>query len=170
MPMPGATHFSRSLSRRNLLLGSLAATLTAGCATARRAASPTVLFVCEFGTAKSAISRELFRRRARDRRIAVTTFSRGLKIEDHVSSLLRQRLAAEGINPAADTPKVLGPRDWRRAEIVIAFNPLPPEVPAAKVRDWTDLPSINDDYARTRAMLDQRLEALLDEIAARAAA
>lgn len=166
MPMPGATVFPRSLSRRNLLLGSLALAVTAGCATARRVPAPTVLFVCEAGTVKSAIARELFRRRARERRIAVTAFSRGLKIEDHLSPALRQKLLAEGIDTGADAPQVLQPQDWRRADIVVAFNPLPPAIPPGKIRDWTDLPSMNDEYDRTRAMLGQRLEALLDEIAA----
>ena len=62
----------------------------------------------------------------------------------------------------------LGPRDWQRATVVVAFNPLPLEVPRAKVRDWADLPSITDDYAKTRAILDRRLEALIDELGARA--
>ena len=42
---------------------------------------------------------------------------------------------------------------------------IPLEVPRAKVRDWTDLPSITDDYANTRTILDRRLEALIDELA-----
>lgn len=154
-----------TFSRRSLGASALAASIVSGCAPIQRSTAPLVLFICQYGTAKSAIARELFRARAKQRQLAVAAFSRGLVIEDHVTPQLRQRLAADGIDPFADKPQVLQPADWQRATVIVAFNPLPPQVPAAKVRDWTDLPSINDDYDRTRAELDRRLEALLDELA-----
>ena len=157
-----------AISRRALMLSALAASLLGACASPRRNAQSVVLFVCQFGTAKSAIARELFRRRVAQRHLAITAFSRGLTIEDHLTPWLRQKLADDGINPEIDLPQVLGPSDWQRATVVVAFNPLPPAVPRAKVRDWTDLPSITDDYANTRAILDRRLEALLDELVGQA--
>lgn len=153
------------LSRRGLIGSLLAVSLLGACTAARRSPPPVVLFVCQYGTAKSAISRELFRRRVRQRHLAIEAFSRGLTIEDHLTPGLRQRLAGDGINTENETPQVLQPRDWQRATVVVAFNPLPLEVPREKVRDWTDLPSITDDYANTRAILDRRLEALIDELA-----
>ena len=159
---------SPAMSRRVLLVSALATSLIGACASARRGPHPVVLFVCQYGTAKSAIARELFRRRARQRHLAIEAFSRGLTIEDHLTPQLRQRLASDGINTELETPQVLAPRDWQHASVVVAFNPLPLEVPREKVRDWTDLPSITDDYANTRAILDRRLEALIDELGARA--
>ena len=156
-----------TMSRRALLGSALAASIVGACATARRSPAPLVLFVCQYGTAKSAIARELFRRRVRQRHLAIEAFSRGLTIEDHLTPGLRQRLAADGIDPAVKPAQVLQVRDWQRASIVVAFNPLPLEVPRTKVRDWTNLPSITDDYANTRAILDRRLEALIDELGAR---
>ena len=154
-----------AMSRRVLIVSALAASLIGACASARRSPAPVILFVCQFGTAKSAIARELFRRRVRQRLLAIEAFSRGLTIEDHLTPDLRQRLAADGIDPTAEPAQVLTPRDWQRATLIVAFNPLPPAVPRAKVRDWTDLPSITDDYVTTRAILDRRLEALIDELA-----
>jgi protein-tyrosine-phosphatase len=156
------------ISRRNLIGTALAVLMTSGCVGRQSRYVPVVLFVCQFGTAKSAIAREVFRAHARERRLAVNGFSRGITIEDHVTPQLRQNLAADGIDPLADKPELLTPGDWQRADIVVAFNPLPLAVPHTKVRDWTDLPSINDEYARTRALMDQRIGALLDEIARRA--
>ncbi len=158
-PEPAAS----AISRRAMVLSGLAASLLSACAAPRRA-QPVVLFICQFGTAKSAIARELFRRRIAQRQLAITAFSRGLTIEDHMTPALRASLAADGINPEVERAQVLQTRDWQRATVVVAFNPLPAAVPRAKVRDWTDLPSITDDYAHTRALLDQRLEALLDEL------
>lgn len=156
-----------AISRRSFMVSALAVSLVPAAAVARSRPAPVVLFVCQYGTAKSAISRELFRRRVRQRHLAIEAFSRGLTIEDHLTPDLRQRLAADGIDPAVEPAQVLQVRDWQRASIVVAFNPLPLEVPRAKVRDWTDLPSITDDYANTRAILDRRLEALIDELGAR---
>ena len=156
-----------AMSRRVLIVSALAASLVGACASARRGPAPVVLFVCQYGTAKSAISRELFRRRVRQRHLAIEAFSRGLTIEDHLTHELRQRLTADRIDPTAEPAQVLKSRDWQRATLVVAFNPLPLEVPREKVRDWTDLPSITDDYANTRAILDRRLEAMIDELASR---
>ena len=167
MPVSNPDFSETAVSRRVLITSALAASLVGACASARRGPAPVVLFVCQYGTAKSAISRELFRRRIRQRHLAIEAFSRGLTIEDHLTPDLRQRLAADGIDPEVEHAQLLQPRDWQRATVVVAFNPLPLDVPRAKVRDWTDLPSITDDYANTRAMIDRRLEALIDELAAR---
>ena len=126
----------------------------------------TVLFVCEFGTAKSAIARELLRRKVSVRGLPIEAISRGLVIEDHITPELRARLVADGIDTLRDPPMVLQPRDWDRASIVVAFNPLPAAVPAAKVRDWIDLPSVVRDYDNAMAILNRRLDALVDEMAA----
>jgi hypothetical protein len=123
-----------------------------------------ILFVCQFGTAKSAIAREIFKRKARERGMAIDVFSRGITLADHVSPPLRQRLDAEGIDTNAQPATVLAPQDWRRADMVIAFNPLPTGVKRSDIRDWSDVPSLNDDYVNARAILDKRLDALLDEL------
>ena len=167
MPVTNPDFTELAISRRVLITSALAASLIGACASARRNSAPVVLFVCQYGTAKSAISRELFRRRVRQRRLAIKAFSRGLTIEDHLTPELRQRLLADGIDPTLEPAQALQPQDWQHATLVVAFNTLPPAVPRAKVRDWTDLPSITDDYANTRAILDRRLETLIDELAGR---
>ena len=123
-----------------------------------------VLFICDFGTAKSAIARELFRRQAQARGIDVTAFSRGLQIEDHISPPLKARLDAEGIDTRADGFAVLTSQDVRRADIVVSFANLPKAYQTQKLQDWTALPSVNDAWAAARADLDRRIDALLDII------
>jgi arsenate reductase (thioredoxin) len=148
-------------SRRKVLLGA-AAMLATG---AGAPPMPRILFICQAGTAKSAIAREFFRRRARERGISISAFSRGLAIEDHVSMRLRDALRNEGINPAHDRAQKLAKRDLRSADIVVFFNPLPPSLMPVAARDWTALPSVNDNWPQARADLVQRIDALLDEIA-----
>ena len=113
------------------------------------------------------MARELFRRRARDRGIAVDAFSRGLHLADHVSAGLRQRLTADRIDTMAEAPQTLAAADWRSASIIVAFNSLPDSVDHGDVIDWTDLGSMNDDYDRSLADLNGRIERLLDMLEAR---
>jgi hypothetical protein len=127
---------------------------------------PVVLFICEFGTAKSAIARELFRKRARERGIAATAFSRGLKIEDHISRPLKAKLDAEGIDPRRDGFAVLAAKDLRAADVVVTFAPLPAAFRPRKKLDWSALPSVNDAWPAARADLDRQIEGLLDTLAA----
>ncbi len=153
----------RNWSRRGFIVAALAVSATAD-AKAPAHRMPHILFVCQYGTAKSAIAREVFRRRARERGLAVSAISRGLTIEDHISPPLRQRLLADGVDPSSDAPQILAPKDWRQADILVAFNLLPNSVKPAKMLDWTDMPSFNDDYDNAIATLDRRIDDLLDEI------
>jgi hypothetical protein len=73
-------------------------------------------------------------------------------------------LAADGINPNAETIRVLKQEDWQSADILINFNPLPKDILHADIRDWSDLPSVNEQYRKSRSVLKRRINALLDEI------
>jgi arsenate reductase (thioredoxin) len=146
--------------RRTVLIGGLVLAVTGA-----SAPPPRVLFICQAGTAKSAIAREFFRRRARERRVSVTAFSRGLTIDDHISASLQKSLYDEGINPAHDRAVRLTRRDLRAADIIVFFNPLPVALGPVTAQDWTALPSVNDNWPLARTDLMLRIDALLDEIA-----
>ena len=154
-------------NRRTVLaLGALLAAVPAT-GFAKPAKPPVVLFICEFGTAKSAIARELFRKRAHERGIQVTAFSRGLKaIEDHVSPQLKQSLTAEGIDSGRDGFAVLAPRDLRRADVIVTFVSIPEGLHWRELHNWTGVPSVNDAWPTARADLDRRINALLDMLVA----
>lgn len=153
-----------TIGRRELLLGAVlaASIISPGFARAPRQ----ILFVCQFGTVKSPIARELLRRRAAERGIAVTVRSRGITPEPHISAELKQRLAREGLNPAGDPLRRLKRSDLASADVVIAFDRLPAGFHPRKLEDWSDLPSMNNDYDRARSVLDARLDRLLDWLSA----
>jgi protein-tyrosine-phosphatase len=159
----------RYLSRRRWMIASLllAGLATSGCLTRPTPKPAKILFVCQAGTAKSAIAREIFKQRAKERGIDVDVFSRGIVVEDHVSPLLKANLRADGIDTTAERATPLAPADWAEADILVNFNPLPASVNHKDIRDWTDVPSVNDDYANARAIMNKRIEALLNEIANR---
>lgn len=129
------------------------------------AKAPVVLFVCQFGSVKSPVSRELFRRRAIERGIAVAAFSRGITPEAHVAPRLRAQLQAEGINPESDGLNALTQHDLRHASITVVFDPLPRGWVGKQVQDWTDTGSFNDSYEAEKPRLVARIDALLDTIA-----
>lgn len=152
-------------SRRRVIASLLLVAASSACTHVETTRAPLVLFVCEFGTVKSAVSREVFRRRAAERKIAAEAFSRGLTVEDHSSPVLQRMLAADGIDPKSDPAAPLTAADWQRADILVWFNPLPPQVRHPDMRDWSDLPSFNDRYTIARPLLERRINMLLDELA-----
>ena len=164
-----SNHYTSPVDRRGLLAGTLllAGFAISGCLARPNATPQKILFVCQAGTVKSAIAREIFKRRAKERGIVVDVFSRGIVVEDHVSPQLRANLSADGIDTTAEPTTLLAPADWVAADILVNFNPLPASVNHKDVRDWTDVPSVNDNYANARAIMDKRIDALLTEISDR---
>lgn len=157
--------YRTSQSRRAVLATLLLAPLAAlpGIAIARPHA-PRVLFICQFGSVKSAISRELFRRRAAERGIAAIAVSRGIQPESHLDPHLRDLLAGQGIDPARDGQHKLSRGDLRRADYTVLLDRLPPGWIGPNAHDWTDLGSFNLAYATEEPRVKARIDQLLDEI------
>lgn len=126
---------------------------------------PHVLFVCQFGTVKSAIAHELFRRRASQRGISVTVSSRGITPEPHLASSTREQLLSEGIVLDDNSVRQLQNADLRAADVIVVFNPLPAAKLKRAMRDWSAVPSVTEAYREARIDLDRRIELLLDEVA-----
>lgn len=131
----------------------------------KRGSPPRVLFICQFGSVKSAIARELFRRRAAERHISVVANSRGLTPQEHASAKLLKELRKDGIDPGADPLRKLERVDIERADLIILFDAPPPGLGLEIARDWSDLGSFNDHYQKTKVDLERRIDGLLDEVA-----
>jgi len=95
----------------------------------------------------------------------VQVAARGITPQQHITPELLDRLAREGINPAAEPLTKLGPEDIAAADLVIAFDKLPTEYHPRAFEDWSDLPSMVRDYDHARAVLDARIVTLLDHLA-----
>jgi protein-tyrosine-phosphatase len=133
-------------------------------ATASAKSAPKILLVCQYGSVKSAIARELLKRRSSERHVPLTVSSRGITPEEHIPEDLRARLMAEGIDPRAQPLRKLRQSDLNAADMVILFDPLPPDLRASKARDWSAVPSMIAHYPDARADLDRRIDALLDQL------
>jgi protein-tyrosine-phosphatase len=156
------------IDRRALLSAILAAAIASPGTAASRPARPTkVLLVCQFGSVKSPIARELLKRRAAQLGVAVQVKARGITPERHLPEEIRQTLAAEGIDPTVEPLQQLGAADIEQADLVIYFDKLPAGYAPKRSRDWSDLPSIVNNYRTARASLDRRIDYLLHELARR---
>jgi len=154
-------------NRRRFLVGALAAVVSFAAPEVLNASQPLprVLFICQFGTAKSAIARELFKRRAAQRGIPVSVFSRGITPEPHLASSTRDALLTEGIVLDTQPVRKLRAADLSAADIIVFFNPLPAPLRRATQRDWSAVPSVNETYSLARVDLDRRIDVLIDEVA-----
>ena len=151
------------LSRRATLLGLAAVAAFPAPALAMRV--PRILFVCRYATVKSATARELIRKRAHERGIGLAVWSRGITPVDHLPPETRQRLIAEfGIDPASERAQALRQDDLNRADTVVLFDQLPPNLHKSDTLDWTGQPSLLEQFDASMAYLDAHIAALLDRI------
>lgn len=95
----------------------------------------------------------------------LVVFSRGITPEEHRPESLTSQLVRDGIDTAAEPLRKLTQADLDAADRVILFNQLPGGLAAASIEDWTDLPSMIENYADTRADLDRRIDDLLSRLA-----
>lgn len=141
------------------------AALTA-CAHGGRASRPSVLFVCQYGSVKSAVAREMTRHRATDLGIGVDVLSRDITPQDHISPALAEHLAADDVNATSEPIRRLDEATLHRADIVVLLAPLPPEMTRVDARDWTAVPSPNHNYPEAKQFLAQHINALLASVSA----
>jgi protein-tyrosine-phosphatase len=154
------------LTRRTAIL-SAAAVLIAAKAPSRRPLR--VMFVCQKGTVKSPIGRELLRREAALRQLSVLARSRGIEPKEGASPTTSAALVRDGIAVKRDPLRALSRKDMAWADVVVFFDPLPQPLHLAgkDLRDWRDTPSVNQDYNAAISAITARIAVLLDELAKR---
>ena len=153
-----------SLQVRRRALLALIVSAPASAAWATSCAPRRVLFVCPAGTVKSPIAREMARRISVERGVPLLVSARGVALEDHLGPALAARLRADGIDPGREPARALSAADLAQADIIVAFDEASRAPGLAGARNW-NTPSWNTDYDRARAVVTERIEALLDELA-----
>lgn len=126
--------------------------------------TPNILFVCRFGSVKSPVAREYFRRRAAERGLVFSVKSRGITPEAHISESLLVSLKRDGIDQDRDGLHKLRHYDLRQADILVIFDTLPSGLKGKNLHDWTNTGSFNESFATEKPKLLLRIDALIDEI------
>ena len=128
--------------------------------------SPSVLFVCLHGSAKSVIASEHFRRFAAERGLAADTASAGTEPDAEIPPGVAQGLRGDGIDPGGLRPQAVTRADLERASRVVAFGcDLTAMAPAGLVVErWDDVPAVSENYGRARDVIAARVRGLVDQL------
>lgn len=128
--------------------------------------SPTVVFVCEHGNAKSLMAAELFNREAIRHHSALRAVARGLRPEPGVPGGVASGLARDGFDVARYQATAVVPGESVTARRVVAINLDGDDASRLEgsVDRWPDIPATSVDYAAARNALEYRVSQLLAEL------
>ena len=148
------------------VLAVVTATAGAGAAT-RRTAAPTIVFVCEHGSAKSLLAASLFQQMAKERGVAARAISRGMAPDPSVPEVVVQALRGDGFDVSSFRPQALTRADVAASARLIAIGV---DVGAVGARageravHWDGVPPVSTNYAEARRDLLARIDRLLREL------
>ena len=127
---------------------------------------PTIVFVCEHGSAKSIIAAVEFERMAKEKGLDLNILARGTNPDAEIPKLVRDGLKADGYDAGSLKPTKVSEKDLKSAARIVSFGPdLKPWLaePAA-VLDWSATPSVGEDYRAAREYILRQLEILLKDL------
>ena len=146
-----------------IVLGLMAA--TAGNAGDDKA-SPTVVFVCEHGAAKSVVAAAHFNQLARERGLRIRAIARGTMPDESMAAVAVKGLAADGLKAPEGRPTLVRAEELASSRRAVALGcDLSRVTPAGvSVDQWDEIPPMSADYAAARDAIVRRVKALLDEL------
>ena len=129
------------------------------------APSPSVIFVCEHGAAKSVIATAYFNKLATERGLPYRAAFRGTTPQDDLSVRAVEGLKADGVAIPSGKPTAISEADVSGATHIFAIGCTLPATAAksGKAHDWTDVPG-DQGYAPMRDAIVRHVTALLDEL------
>jgi protein-tyrosine-phosphatase len=130
-------------------------------------ATPTVLFVCEHGAAKSLIAAAYFDKLAKDQRLNYKAAFRGVNPDPALNSVAEKGLKQDGIDTSGWKPARVTQQDIDEASQIVTLGcALPAGIHvASKVTDWNDISSPSQNYERARSEIKKRVQKLVDDLA-----
>ena len=129
--------------------------------------TPTILFVCEHGAAKSVISAAYFNKLAKERGLKYRAVFRGTNPDPTLAPAAVKGLNADGIETHGWKPELVTKEDVDAASRIVTLGCALPgrETVVAKVDEWNNIPSVSQDYQAARDDILKRVQALVDELA-----
>jgi protein-tyrosine-phosphatase len=129
--------------------------------------TPTVVFVCEHGSAKSLVAASFFERLARERGLKARVLSRGTLPDPAVPEAVVRALGDDGFDVASFQPQALTEADLRGASRAVAIGVDISDLAArtgTSVARWDDIPPVSASYPAARAAIVSRVESLLRDL------
>ena len=132
---------------------------------AAAARTPTVLFMCPHGAAKSVLASAYFTQLAAERGLRVRIAAVGTEPAPAVSPAVAARLQQQGLAVPIDKPRTVTAADIADADLVISIGCDTSKIPQTdKLRHWDDVPDTSADFAAADQALRAKARALVDEI------
>ncbi|WP_374970422.1 arsenate reductase ArsC [Terrabacter sp. BE26] len=127
---------------------------------------PTVLFVCVHNAGRSQMAAGYLQHLAGDR---IQVLSAGSQPAEHVNSVAVQAMAEDGIDVAAETPKLLTDAAVREADVVVTMGcgDACPFHPGKRYEDWVLDDPAGQDLEHVRPIRDEiraRVQQLITEL------
>jgi arsenate reductase (thioredoxin) len=134
--------------------------------TVAAARTPTVLFMCPHGAAKSVLASAYFERLAKERGLNVRVESAGTDPDLAVSPTVAAHLKRQGYAVPETTPRRVTSKAFESADVVISIgcdlSGLPE--PRGKLIRWDEVPPLSEDFARADEAIRKRVTDLLEEL------
>src|SRR5262245_46308475 len=129
------------------------------------AASPSIIFVCEHGAAKSVIATAYFNKLAADRGLPFRATFRGTSPQDDLSVRTVAGLKADGVAVQVGEPAASSDADVADATHIFAIGCTLPDkaLRSGKADDWSDVPD-DQGYAPMRDAIVRHVTALLADL------
>src|SRR6266436_10065484 len=84
---------------------------------------PTIVFVCEHGSAKSIIAAVEFERMAKEKGLDLNILARGTNPDAEIPKLVRDGLKADGYDAGSLKPTKVSEKDLKGATKIVTFGP-----------------------------------------------
>jgi protein-tyrosine-phosphatase len=130
--------------------------------------SPSIVFVCEHGAAKSVIATAYFNKLAAERGLPYRATFRGTSPQDELSVRAVAGLKEDGIPVPAGKPAAISDGDLANATHIFAIGCTLPDKArqSNKAGEWSDVPE-DQGYGPMRDAIVRHVKELLDTLAAR---
>lgn len=130
-------------------------------------ATPTVLFVCEHGAAKSVIAAAYFNKLAKGQGLNYKADFRGVNPDLALNPVAEKGLKQDGMDISGWKPVLVGKKDVNEASRIVTLGCALPAgtSKASKVTDWSHIPSPSQNYQFARDEIKKRVQKLVDDLA-----
>ena len=132
----------------------------------KRGKSPTILFMCPHGAAKSVLASAYFQRLAKERGLNVHVESAGTEPDATVSPAVAAHLKGQGYSVPIAKPRKVAPEEFASADVVVSIGcdlaALPQ--PRGRLVRWDEVPALSDGFTAADEATRKRVNDLVEEL------
>jgi protein-tyrosine-phosphatase len=127
--------------------------------------TPTILFLCPHGAAKSIMAAAYFQRLANEQGLTVKALAAGTHPDSEISSQVAELLAKEGYDVSNTVPQLVTQDQITNASHVVSLGCDLDELPRAgtPIEQWDDVPPPSQDLIAARNTIYEHVTQLVEQ-------